>query len=459
MRKNEVGTTSYYESIMPQILSQRSRILWDVLEEHLEEAAFLWVQRERALCSPEYVLSDLENGDEARLLAHLDGLVVGGEPVARQLLLPVLGEEEEPGRLASATYALLDANNAKLTHSVLERLVANEAQQPGVLRALTLSRAAGLDSILLGMLPRLAPPQLSAVLKLLAFRHVDTSAFLERLPVKADHTALFTSVLHAAGACRHPVAAPWVSRGMNDPRPQVRDAAITAGLLRGSRAAWLTCRRVVEQQNPEPRVALLALAMSSGASDIRLLLAAASNKTPRAEVLWALGFSGRVAAVEAALGMLATEDGPLALETIATITGLLPDEYIEPSPEADEKEATDEDVTRVEEASLLPGPKPRSGRVRVAAVQEWWRRQRSRFSAEGRYWQGQPWTEATLLSALQEARLHLRPALSWGLSVLSRGTYRIEPRSWGWLQRQHIHAARGLRLDGLTHTFDRIMTA
>ena len=70
-------------------------ILWDILEEHLNEAAFLWGQWERSLRSPRYVLREVMDGPEERLLAHVEGLCEGGLPVVERLLLPALQEEED----------------------------------------------------------------------------------------------------------------------------------------------------------------------------------------------------------------------------------------------------------------------------------------------------------------------------------------------------------------------------
>ena len=50
--------------------------LLDILEEHAEEAAFIWVMRQGALRSWNYDLKDLAELEE-RLFAHLDGLLIG----------------------------------------------------------------------------------------------------------------------------------------------------------------------------------------------------------------------------------------------------------------------------------------------------------------------------------------------------------------------------------------------
>jgi uncharacterized protein (TIGR02270 family) len=242
----------------------------------------------------------------------------------------------------------------------------------------------------------------------------------------------------------------------------VRDAAIETGLLRGSRAAWQACRRVVEERAPMPRLALLTLALSGGPADLRLLLDLVASPELRAEALWALGFSGRVAAAEAALTALDTEDGPLALDTFALITGLPPDEYLlpeEPGDGGDEEEPLEEEHPEgAGEVASLPGPQPRPGRVRTAAVEQWWSGARRRFAPDARYRQGLPWTPDALLLALQEAPMNQRPVLAWELALRTRGACHVETGTWGSLQRQQLKKARQLRLETLSRAFEGVMT-
>src|SRR5512133_3584601 len=84
----------------------------DIYEEHLDEAAFLWFAWEDALRSANYVLDEVVEGPEARLRAHLDGLVLGGAPVAEQLLLPALADSD-PGRVSAAAWSLLHAEDGE----------------------------------------------------------------------------------------------------------------------------------------------------------------------------------------------------------------------------------------------------------------------------------------------------------------------------------------------------------
>ena len=50
----------------------------DILEEHLEELAFLWGQRQAALRHPEHTLRSF-SGLEERIEAHLHGLLAVGD--------------------------------------------------------------------------------------------------------------------------------------------------------------------------------------------------------------------------------------------------------------------------------------------------------------------------------------------------------------------------------------------
>ncbi len=75
---------------------------FDVLERHLEEAAFLWTQWEAALADAAYTLAEVAEGPEWRLRAHLDALAVAGRGAVAGLLLPALEEGEPEVRRAAA---------------------------------------------------------------------------------------------------------------------------------------------------------------------------------------------------------------------------------------------------------------------------------------------------------------------------------------------------------------------
>lgn len=438
----------------PRAVTRRPPLLWDVLAEHLEEASFLWTQRERAMGAPDYTLPEVEAGDEARLRAHLDGLRVGGPPVALRLLRPAL-EGEEPGRVASAASVLLASGEQAL---VLERWVEDAERRPWLRHALALCERQELDASLLELLPRLEPALQAELLEVLAFRRVDAGPLLERLALADTEPALLAAAFRAARMTRPPVLAAWLRKGMEDARPLVRDAAIETGLLRGLRAAWQACQGLATA-GAEPRLAMLALAAGGALADVEKLVQALGRPELRAEALWALGFSGRAAAADAALAVLkeqAPEVAWLALRTFSVITGLPTEEHFMSKADGDEDEVAPPSGAV---SASLPPPEHRPGRVRVAEVERWWARARGRFEPEGRYRDGMPWTPEALLQALHLAPMSHRPALAFELAVRSRGTCQVETRGWCGPQRAQLRAAGALSLERLTRGFDGWMNA
>ena len=96
-------------------------IRWDVVEEHLDEAGFLFGQWELALRSPSYTLSEIAEGPEARVLAHLDGLAVVGPRAVSDLLIPGLSADV-PGVPFAAAFALLEGGRPADFEAVLAAL-------------------------------------------------------------------------------------------------------------------------------------------------------------------------------------------------------------------------------------------------------------------------------------------------------------------------------------------------
>ncbi len=435
-------------------MTRRPPLLWDVLAEHLEEASFLWTQRERAMGSPDYTLPEVEAGDEARLRAHLDGLRVGGAPVALRLLRPAL-ESEEPGLVASAASVLLASGEHAL---VLERWVEDAERRPWLRHALALCEREELDAPLLDLLPRLEPALQAELLDVLAFRKVDAGPRLERVSLADTEPALLAAAFRAARMTKQPVLVPWLRKGLEDSRPLVRDAALGTGLVRGLRAAWQACLRLATQ-GEEPRLAMLALAAGGAPADVETLVQALGTPELRAEALWALGFSGRLAAADAALAVLKEqepEEGWLALHTFAVITGFSPEGvFMSKAAEGDGEVAPPSGAV----SASLPAPEHRPGRVRVVEVSRWWAKARGRFDPEGRYRYGVPWTPEALLQALHQAPMSHRPALAFELAVRSRGACQVETRGWCGHQRAQLRAAGALSLERLTRGFDGWMNS
>jgi len=436
------------------------RILWDVLEEHLDEAAFLWRQRTRVQVAPDVLLQDLAEGDEERLMAHLEGLVIGSTSAAKRLLQPAL--VSGTGELAGpAAWALLSSETEDWLPAVLEALFHGEPEaRPGLHLALALSDRPGLNAALEHAAVGLAPTRLAELLDIRYRRRGSTQALLSRLPQEAKPFVLGAALrVMRLGSLAE--ATPWIRSGLRDPRPEVRDSALMTGLIHGLRDAWTMCRRLVEQRAPALRVPLLILALGGGLRETELLLEVLADPALRNEALWALGFSGRRVAAEALLGFVINDESGLAADSFATLTGLpLREANFQQPPGARMELPDEEDASATsgeDEVSLeMPGPPVLTWRPQPAQFEAWWHQTRDRFDPRGRYLLGRPWTPEALLTALEEVPLRRRYALCLELAVRSGGACQVEVQAWTWIQRQQI--SQGSRARLFPQSFDACIT-
>jgi uncharacterized protein (TIGR02270 family) len=414
------------------------------MELHLGEAAFLWTQRKQGLESFDITFPELESGDERRLLAHLDGLVLGGKPVATRLLLRAL-EEEDPESLAAATWALLASEDADWRPAVFERLISAPPELDAPLfGAVELSSRADMSEALERALPALPEARWARALAALRFRGMDTRRWLSGVGTGAPD-GLRAEALRALRQQQGPGVSQAVLRGMADPATEVQAAALEMGLLLGLREAWAECRSRVEAREPVPRAALLALAVSGDRADLERLLARLSVPDLRDEALWALGTSGRVEAVDAALRLLDAEPDWLAVECCAVITGMplaAPFLVAEQPPSEDEDDSLD--TPEAPGMGSLPGPPWKPYKAVVEPVRRWWAEARRGFAPALRYLHGRPFSPDAFLVGLEEEPMRRRPARLFELEMRTAGALRVEPRAWATEQRRHLAAVSRL---------------
>lgn len=193
-------------------MSEHFPIRWDIAEENLDEAAFLWSQWEASLVAADYTLDEVARGPEGRLLAHIDALVVGGEPVARRLLRPGLWSEDEEDVFASAFALLMSEEPARLD-AVLEVLPQGEPHQcAAIQRALMLAPPGEeLGSHLKALLPGASPAVQAVSLSVLTVHRIDPG-----LPLDAFTTSgqpeLELAALRAARLFPHRLAPRVIQR-------------------------------------------------------------------------------------------------------------------------------------------------------------------------------------------------------------------------------------------------------
>ncbi|HEX2657882.1 MAG TPA: TIGR02270 family protein [Polyangia bacterium] len=418
---------------------------WDIYEEHLDEAAFLWGQWQAALDAATFALGDVIIGPEERLRAHLDGLVLGGTRVAQKLLIPALADDDA-GKVAAATWALVQAEDADHLDLVREALATAEKKETRAAlgEALVASPRGDLLARLSPSLPD-SPPAVQAVIVDVACAH-DGSATLPLDALLASRNPeLLAAALRAVGRAPHPDHARFVEPALASPYVAVREAAIEAGVILGLRSAWQACNKLVARNASGSRLPLALLALGGDAADLNSVIKRLGVKALQRDAVWALGFSGTVEAAEAALKLIDDEAlGKLAGETFSTITGLaIAGTLVKPGqtdntspPEVEEDDAP---IPVVLDDDGLPVPHGE----RVRAV---WEKAKTQFQPGVRYLYGQPASAAILRQAVEVGPTWRRQV--WLLEIAARNGTRLD--AGGWARDQKAALARfpaDLRLD------------
>ena len=94
----------------------QTAIIKPIVEQHAEEAAFLWLLRNAAAHEPHYSLKDLVELDN-RVEAHLDGLRIAGE-AAWEICQHALAVEE-PGEVFTAALFAFEGNDGRRVDEII----------------------------------------------------------------------------------------------------------------------------------------------------------------------------------------------------------------------------------------------------------------------------------------------------------------------------------------------------
>lgn len=435
-------------------------ILWDIYEEHLDEAAFLRSQWERSLHSANHTIGEVATGPEERLAAHLDALVIGGRPVAERLLLPAL--EGDADHAFVAAWALLQAEDADWLEAVWTALLAapgardapdaseapargeapDASEAPdepaggpraGIARAFELATRADLPARLGPRLRQHAPHADAVIVDVLAARD---PARLARMPwrelalIAAEGSAaLLVALLRALQ--RVPSSAPLalIEAHLSSSHPGVRAAAIEAGALLRLPSTRAACRQTIAERGPHVRQALAALIALGDGSDHERLRRWSETADLARDVLWALGSSGRIDVIGTLLQALDDPSlAPVAADSLSAITGLdIEGSFTSAGSPASLDDTIDDDAPPPEPCPDDDLPLPHSENVRA-----WWRANAQRFDPSQRYVRGLPWTSATLVSELERCATWRRPALRLALGATPGST--LDLRTWAHQQ-------------------------
>jgi uncharacterized protein (TIGR02270 family) len=412
-------------------------ILWDIYEEHLDEAAWLWGEWEAALDSPLYAIADVAIGPEERLQAHLDGLLLGGQAVAKKLLLPALGNDDA-NAVAAATWALVQAEDADHQDAVVAALAKGEPPaRKAISRAFSLAPRADV-SRLMPLWNEGAPEVQAMVMDLFAPREPDWVRTRLEPALRGGQPALMAAALRAIRRNRDNAFLNYVQYFLQSGQGEVLREAMLAGMLMGVKAAWNACRTLSNAKDASCRLPLGILASSPDPSDRAAVRAKVTDPDVGGHALWALGFAGEVESADLAVQMMAApERAKLAGEVFAVITGIAI-----AGPLAKPGEVQGPDAVEVPEDAPPPEVKPEDflPEPDIAAVKRLWEKERARFRPGMRYLGGQPHAADSVRAGLLTGATWRREVLLFELATGKTPPPKVELRFFARDQQKQLAA-------------------
>jgi uncharacterized protein (TIGR02270 family) len=377
-----------------------------VVQEHVSEAAFLWMQRERAVGAPHYRLDHLVKLD-ARVTAHLEGLVLSGT-VGRQMADQQLGTAD-PGSLFVAAHLAFRDGDARRMSQALQIALADPVLLPALTAALAWMDRDGGAPWLDRLTASRVPVHRTIALGVRALRRDPAATQYVSTGARDTDPELRARALRAIGELKQHGLQGLATEGLRDEQPTCRFwAAWSAALLGDSdaaRVAWETAR-----DDPALQPHAVEVAMRCGeagwARDVVRMLAG-TGATRRLAVRAAAAYGDPVV-VPWLLAQL--EDKHIAreaAEAISTITGA-DLSYLglkaDPPTDAEEPETPGDDA--------LDWPHP-------VAMRQWWSARASRFTQGVRHLCGLPVSPGAARDVLRRGYQRQRRAAAIEFARLS----------------------------------------
>jgi uncharacterized protein (TIGR02270 family) len=393
------------------------RIIPHIVEQHAEEAAFLWLLRDAAVDAPHYALRHLARLDE-RVDAHVDGLRVAGEP-GWEIALAQLDQHQEPGEVFAAGVLALESQDQARIGQVIAVVEAAPEATRGLISALGWLRPDHLRGIVKGFLDHASPVRRMLGFAACSVHRVDPHSHLGRL-LSDDATIVRARALRLAGELgRAELNQELRNAVQNDPDETCRFwAAWSAGLVGERGPAIPVLKQHAEGTGMHKWRALnLVLRIMPPADAMAWLRGLNSDPRHARLAVTACGIVGDPAFVPWLIGRMEFPDlARAAGESFSMITGvdLAYDDLETDSPEGFEAGPTDkpdDENVAMDQDEDLPWPDP-------ALIREWWQAKGARYPAGTRHLLGRPLSPEACQHALATGFQRQRCAAAFELSLV-----------------------------------------
>ena len=401
----------------------------EVIDQHAEEAAFLWTQRDHAVGAPQYSLKDLARLDE-RVEAHVDGLrvaVMAGWSTTLKLL------EQGPGEVFAASILAFESGDAERVQKVLEVGTSAPPLARGMISALGWMHEEQALREARKLVTSREPEFRRTGIAAMAIHRLDPGPLLSAA-VADQNPRLAARALRAAAELGRIDTLPAIEARFSDPDEACRFWAAWAAVRLGFRPV------------SDPLSILRATAEAGGPFAHRAVELAVRAMPPEDAHIWRLHLfsrpeTARLAIVGAgAIGdpivmpwLISLMENPeLARQAGAAFSIIIGVDlgYADLDGNPPTGWSVDDEVMAPNSDSDLRWPLP-------AAVAKWWSRHKVRYAPGVRYLAGQPIADRSLHETLANGRQNHRAAAALELALLHPSEILFETRERAqWQQRK-----------------------
>ncbi|MCD4762527.1 MAG: TIGR02270 family protein [Desulfobacterales bacterium] len=408
-------------------------VIESIVEQHAEEAAFLWILRDAAVQAPHYSLNDLADLDE-RVEAHIDGLRVAGD-AGWSICVNAL-EQEEPGEVFAAAFLAFESGQDQRIKMVLEAAATDPELSRGLISALGWLRfdqvKEHVDQLLRSLTSELRRIGIAASA---VHRQDPGPALVDAL--NDENTFLKARAIRAAGELGRIDLLPMLK---NQLAAENKDCQFWAGwsavLLgdRGEALEFLKTFATSESPFRESALNLTLRVMDNTSAQNWLKEMFQQPDWLRYTVIGAGVARNPVRIPWIIEHMEVPELSRVAGEAFTMITGVdlayedLEGEWPEGFEAGPTEEPEDEDV-EMDTDEDLPWPEPK-------LIAEWWAKNKAAFRNGTRYLLGQPLSPEHLHKVLRIGFQRQRAAAALELAILQPGQPLFEVRAPGFRQKQ-----------------------
>ena len=402
-------------------------IIENVVAQHAEEAAILWILRDYAVRAPHYDLGDIAELED-RVESHLEGLRIAGD-AGWELLAESL-THNEPGEVFAAGVMALDAGDPGRLATVINAAEAVPESARGLVSALGWVERKRLAGIVRDMLTHGAPFMRMLGIAACAVHRADPGQALVDGVGDPDHL-LRARALRSAGMLKRVDLLPAVARAYGDEDESCRFWAAWSGAMMKDANAIARLRAFARPGSPyAARAFEVALRAMDPTAAVEWLKAIGKHQELRRLLIIGSGIVGNPVSVHWLIRQMTDpEHARVAAEAVAMITGVdiaeadLEGEWPEGFEAGPSEDPEDEDV-EMDPDEDLPWPEP-------AAVDAWWDANKGRFKSGQRYLLGVPVAPKPLQQVLRTGTQRQRYSAAMEIALSAPDAPLFETRAPG----------------------------